>query len=290
MSTPARRACSRRRRARPRSVAPGRGSLISTGQLHGHHLAARKSRSVPIAGYSRGLGQGLPRVAIKQPQAQRGLCLERRQPPPLGDIWLRTAPYGLGRTPKGTARVNDDNSLCPALPARSQRPQRRQHPRVVGRPWTQRAPIPPVPTTFADCRPPAPSNRPRYPRITKVLTDWAGTSSLITPNFGDYTDNATDGTNTYFTWSDGRPGIPGNPSPTIKLGHTSRCQASRSVSLSGGVGVIEAVLADAVGVGSPPCGRSLRGAAAPVVVGCGGSGVGVWRGVRRPGPGGSFDG
>ena len=35
-----------------------------------------------------------------------------------------------------------------------------------------------------------------------------GTSSLINPNFGDYTDNATDGVHTYFTWSDGRLGIP----------------------------------------------------------------------------------
>jgi hypothetical protein len=45
-------------------------------------------------------------------------------------------------------------------------------------------------------------------RITTGSTDWAGTGSLIDPNFGDYTDNATDGTRTYFTWSDGRIGVP----------------------------------------------------------------------------------
>jgi hypothetical protein len=45
-------------------------------------------------------------------------------------------------------------------------------------------------------------------RITTGATDWANTSSLITPNFGDYTDNASAGTTTYYTWSDGRLGVP----------------------------------------------------------------------------------
>ena len=45
-------------------------------------------------------------------------------------------------------------------------------------------------------------------RITTGSTDWTNTSSLITPNFGDYTDNASTGSTTYYTWSDGRLGIP----------------------------------------------------------------------------------
>jgi hypothetical protein len=45
-------------------------------------------------------------------------------------------------------------------------------------------------------------------RITTGATDWLGTSSLIIPNFGDYTDNISTGTKTYFTWSDGRIGVP----------------------------------------------------------------------------------
>ena len=45
-------------------------------------------------------------------------------------------------------------------------------------------------------------------RITTGSTDWVNTSSLIAPNFGDYTDNASSGTTTYFTWSDGRIGVP----------------------------------------------------------------------------------
>jgi hypothetical protein len=44
-------------------------------------------------------------------------------------------------------------------------------------------------------------------RITTGPTDWTKDSSLITPNFGDYTDNASSGTRTWFTWSDGRLGV-----------------------------------------------------------------------------------
>ena len=44
--------------------------------------------------------------------------------------------------------------------------------------------------------------------ISTGPTDWAGTSTLITTNFGDYTDNATSGTTTYYAWSDGRLGVP----------------------------------------------------------------------------------
>lgn len=60
---------------------------------------------------------------------------------------------------------------------------------------------------YGECRP-GPTSAASDFRITTVSTDWLGTSSLINPNFGDYTDNATNGTTTFFTWSDGRLGIP----------------------------------------------------------------------------------
>jgi hypothetical protein len=52
--------------------------------------------------------------------------------------------------------------------------------------------------------------------ITNVLSDWANNSSLIIPNFGDYTDAAVSATGSapyvgntmYVAWSDGRLGIP----------------------------------------------------------------------------------
>jgi hypothetical protein len=53
-------------------------------------------------------------------------------------------------------------------------------------------------------------------QITNVASNWDNDSSLIVPNFGDYTDNAVSVTGTwpyvgdtlYIAWSDGRLGIP----------------------------------------------------------------------------------
>ncbi len=44
-------------------------------------------------------------------------------------------------------------------------------------------------------------------KITTEATDWLATSSIINPNFGDYTDNACTGMSAYFTWTDGRMGV-----------------------------------------------------------------------------------
>jgi hypothetical protein len=52
--------------------------------------------------------------------------------------------------------------------------------------------------------------------VTSALSNWLDDSSLIVPNFGDYTDAAVSVTGSppylghavYFAWSDGRLGIP----------------------------------------------------------------------------------
>jgi hypothetical protein len=42
-----------------------------------------------------------------------------------------------------------------------------------------------------------------------VSTDWLATSSVIIPNFGDYTDNYVSSSDIlYVAWSDGRTGVP----------------------------------------------------------------------------------
>ncbi len=45
----------------------------------------------------------------------------------------------------------------------------------------------------------SPASQARDFRITTGPTNWTNTSSFLIPNFGDYTDNASDGTTTYFT-------------------------------------------------------------------------------------------
>ncbi len=45
-------------------------------------------------------------------------------------------------------------------------------------------------------------------QITTGSSDWNGVSSIIIPNFGDYTDNYFVGATLYVAWSDGRLGFP----------------------------------------------------------------------------------
>ena len=63
---------------------------------------------------------------------------------------------------------------------------------------------------------PLATTTPANTMITNVLSDWTNNSSLIVPNFGDYTDAAVSvtgsapylGNTLYIAWSDGRLGIP----------------------------------------------------------------------------------
>jgi hypothetical protein len=45
-------------------------------------------------------------------------------------------------------------------------------------------------------------------KITTEPSNWLDDSSMMTPNFGDYTDNSCDSNTPFYTWSDGRLGIP----------------------------------------------------------------------------------
>ena len=45
-------------------------------------------------------------------------------------------------------------------------------------------------------------------QVTTGASDWNAVSSVIVPNFGDYTDNYFAGGTVYFAWSDGRLGFP----------------------------------------------------------------------------------
>jgi hypothetical protein len=63
---------------------------------------------------------------------------------------------------------------------------------------------------------PLTTTTPSNTMITNALSDWDHNSSLIVPNFGDYTDNAVSvtgsapwvGNTLYVAWSDGRIGVP----------------------------------------------------------------------------------
>jgi hypothetical protein len=158
-----------------------------------------------IAGYNRGTGNDFPRIAYDHATNELLVEWNDSSAHPLGDIWMRALDRNLGFASR-IVKVNDDSDYTlHFLPAISVRDDG-----TICSSWYDRrrsAPDSAVTDYYGECRTGPTSNATDF-RITTGSTDWTNTSSLIVPNFGDYTDNATDGTHTYFNWSDGRLGVP----------------------------------------------------------------------------------
>jgi hypothetical protein len=185
---------------------PGRPVVVTRGQVNSSPRGGVKSLDgVVIAGYNRGIGQDFPRIAVNA--RLRSVIVEWNDASlhPLGDIFLRAFPLSLG-TPGSIRKVNDDNSFAlHFLPAVSVRADG-----SIVSSWYDRrrgGANSAVTDYFGEVRQ-APASQGRDFRITTGATDWTKDSSIIVPNFGDYTDNASSGTRTWFTWSDGRIGVP----------------------------------------------------------------------------------
>jgi hypothetical protein len=192
--------------ATPAVGGPAHPRIVTLGQRNSNGAGGVKSLgSVAIAGYDRGLGQDYPRIAVNSRLHKIVIVWNDASAHPLGDIWMRALPTDL--SVKGPiVKVNDDDSFAlhflPAVSVRSDG--------SVATSWYDRRLSGPNSTRthyFAETRT-TPTTQAKDVRITTGSTDWAATSSLSTPNFGDYTDNASSGTTTYFTWSDGRIGVP----------------------------------------------------------------------------------
>jgi hypothetical protein len=158
-----------------------------------------------IVGYSRFIGNDLPRIAANPTTGEVVMVWNDASRHPLGDIFLRTAPFGLAALGP-IEQVNDDSSFAlhflPAVSVGADGSIRTS--------WYDRrlSGADSADTDyFGEVRGTSGTNAPDF-RITTGSTDWVNTGSLIDPNFGDYTDNWTTGTTTYYTWSDGRLGVP----------------------------------------------------------------------------------
>jgi hypothetical protein len=165
--------------------------------------------SVAIAGYNRGLGNDFPRIAYNTALGQVDIAWNSGSLHPLGDIFVKAiAPTLSNNASAPVYRVDDDNSFAlhflPGLSVRSDGSictswyDRRAHGADSA-----------VTDYWGECRPNVSTNTADFV-ITTGPTDWTNTSTFIFPNFGDYTDNASDGLTTYYLWSDGRVGVP-NP-------------------------------------------------------------------------------
>jgi hypothetical protein len=158
-----------------------------------------------IVGYTRFIGNDFPRIAANPTTGEVVMVWNDATRHPLGDIFLRTAPFGLA-TMGPIEQVNDDSSFAlhflPAVSVGADGSIRTS--------WYDRrlSGADSADTDyFGEIRGLAGTNAPDF-RITTGSTDWVNTGSLINPNFGDYTDNSTTGTTTYYAWTDGRVGVP----------------------------------------------------------------------------------
>jgi hypothetical protein len=192
--------------SKPAVGGPTNPVVVTKGQVNGSPVGGVRSLgSVVIAGYNRGTGNDFPRIAWNRATNRVDVVWNDASAHPLGDIWLRSYSPQLG-SPSAIVRLNDDSDytlhFLPALSVRSN-----GH---ICTSWYDRRRFGPDSARtdyYGECRTSVGVQGADF-RITTGPTDWTNTSSLITPNFGDYTDNASAGTTTYYTWSDGRLGVP----------------------------------------------------------------------------------
>jgi hypothetical protein len=166
----------------------------------------RSLDTVLIAGYNRGIGQDFPRVEFDAVSGRLLVEWNDASRHPLGDVWLKSLAADMSdNATAAISRVNDDASFAlhfmPAISVRADG--------TICSSWYDRrlgGANSTVTDYFSECRPDPATNAPDV-RITTGGTDWSADSSVITPNFGDYTDNTSTGARTYYTWSDGRIGV-----------------------------------------------------------------------------------
>jgi hypothetical protein len=165
-----------------------------------------------VPGYNRFLMNDFPRIAVSDAYGAVSLVWNDARNKPLGDILLQS--YKLGTlTPIQSSPVqldNDNNAgsahFMPGLKNASSSG-------LLNVTWYDRrgsnAGTGKTDIFGALNVNPLTSNTPSNRRFSNVSTDWLATSSVIIPNFGDYTDNFVSASNIlYVAWSDGRTGVP----------------------------------------------------------------------------------
>ncbi|MBA2558946.1 MAG: hypothetical protein H0V07_03515, partial [Propionibacteriales bacterium] len=192
---------------RPAVGGPADPRVVTRGQRNSNAKGGVKSLdTVFIAGYNRGFGQDFPRIVVDNPLHKVVVVWNDASAHPLGDIWMRALPMNLDVKGHRIRKVNGDRSFAlHFLPAVSV-----QADGSIATSWYDRRLAGPDSARthyFGEIRT-APRSAAHDFRITTGATDWANTSTAAAPNFGDYTDNASAGLTTYFTWSDGRIGVP----------------------------------------------------------------------------------
>jgi hypothetical protein len=169
-----------------------------------------------IPGYSRGIGNDFPRIAVSDAYKTVSVVWNDTRNNPQGDILLQSLDLAsLSPVQSAPVKLNSDNLIgtlhfLPAL-------RKVDADGDLNVSWYDRRRNPN--STFTDVyaaldvNPKTTTTPTSNVRITNVATDWDTVGSIITPNFGDYTDNFIDllpsgAATIYAAWSDGRYNIP----------------------------------------------------------------------------------
>jgi len=180
--------------------------VVSKGQVEGSSVGGTKPLGRQfIEGYNRFPPPDFPQAAYNPVSGKLDVVWADSSRHPLGDVFLREVSLNL-RTLGATHKVNDDSSFAlhflPAISVGTNGAITTSwHDRRLGGADST------ITDYFGETRANIGAGGIDY-RITTGSTDWSNTSTLIVPNFGDYTDSGSDGTRVYFTWSDGRIGVP----------------------------------------------------------------------------------
>jgi hypothetical protein len=169
-----------------------------------------------IPGYNRFPANDFPRVAVSDKFGTASMVWNDARSHPFGDILMQSF-HKNSLSPVQATPVTLDQphggglSFLPAL----------RTPSSSGRldvTWYTRASTGTAATNVAAAVGVSPDTTVTPPnvRITNVASNWLFSSSLITPNFGDYTDNAVAvtarppfvGSTLFVAWADGRSGVP----------------------------------------------------------------------------------
>ncbi len=169
-----------------------------------------------IPGYNRFPGSDFPRLAVSDKFGTVSMVWNDARAHPYGDILMQSFhKNSLDPVQATPVRLDQPHngglSFLPAL----------RTPSSSGRldvTWYTRASTATAVTNVAAAIgvSPVTTATPTNVRITNVASNWLFNSSLIVPNFGDYTDNAVSvtaqapfvGSTLFVAWSDGRSGIP----------------------------------------------------------------------------------
>jgi len=172
-----------------------------------------------ISGYNRFPGNDFPRVAVSDAAGTVSMVWNDAGRNPLGDIVLQSFSLGsLARVQAMPVRLNSDSEIgtlhfLPALRNVSATG-------LLNVSWYDRRLNPSSALTdvyaVTGLDPRIESTPKSNTRVTDFSADWLAASSLIVPNFGDYTDNfvvpvpkgGASGGRLFVAWSDGRINVP----------------------------------------------------------------------------------